>query len=540
VGAVNLLLGVLTMLSCAGYPDGVPPAAPDTSMRALTRASLDLRGVRPSLVELQTVRDDPGALDDLVEIMVQDERFGDRYAELMASVWLTPTTESDHGQATYPVTDVYAMLESIGQEPLRLIGHVAAEDLPFTEVVTADWSVIDHHLAEFYPTDYPAGETGWRVVHYTDDRPAAGILATNGLWWRYDSTQSNANRGRANAVSRTLLCHDFLEQEIAGDRDLDLLDEDAVATAVQEAPACVACHATLDPLASYFWGFYNHFNFSPAEQSHYHPERELDWEIYGGSAPSYPGAEGGGLRELGLALAQDPRFIECAVERTWEQLMARPAGLGDIDTLSRHREAFLEGGLTARSLVASIIEDPAYQAIDPTVERALAAKLVTPDLFAAELEDLTGYRFTSGDRDAFATDLFGMRTMAGGLGAGFDIEAVVAPTPTTALVVERIAQAAAWHVAAHDLAAHDASSGDAVLLTRLQWDETPSENASRFNAQLRDLHLRVLSRDLADDAPRMQDARALWTAVEAAGGSKVDAWAAVLTWMFRDPDFLIY
>ena len=48
------------------------------------------------------------------------------------------------------------------------------------------------------------------MARYQDGRPAAGVLATNGLWWRYRSTASNANRKRANQASRILLCQDYL------------------------------------------------------------------------------------------------------------------------------------------------------------------------------------------------------------------------------------------------------------------------------------------------------------------------------------------
>ena len=56
-------------------------------------------------------------------------------------------------------------------------------------------------------------------ARYTDGRPAAGVLATNGLWWRYTTTDSNMNRTRAAAISRLLLCEDFMARPVsfAGD-----------------------------------------------------------------------------------------------------------------------------------------------------------------------------------------------------------------------------------------------------------------------------------------------------------------------------------
>lgn len=518
------VLVALTLAGCAPKSE-VDPAAATAAARALTRGSLDLRGVRPSVAELAAVRADPASLNDALKGFVDEPSFGLRYAEMMAGVWGTPVTQSDHEQATYPVADVYAMLESIGQEPLRVLARVANDDLPYTELVTGDWTVLNPELAAFYPSDYPNGGEGWQVAHYTDQRPQAGVLSTNGMWWRYDSTQANANRGRANAVSRILLCRDYLAVNIDGDRDLDLLDEEAVLDALRTAEACVTCHAGLDPMASFFWGFYNHFNFSPAEQSTYHPERELDWETYNGVPPSYYGQPGQTLADLGRAIAADPRYVECAVERTAEQLWSRPASLADSDALLRHREAFLAGGLTLRALVTSVVTDPAYQAASGGAD----GKLVTPELFVSQLEGLTGFRFRIEDRDAFATDLLGMRTLAGGLGHGFDEETVVAPTPTAALVFQRVAEAAAWHAA-------ESPSGTAldgfVLRAR------PGEPL--FEEQIDTLFQRVLSQPASALPADVEIAEGLWSAVEEATGSPRDAWAAVLAWTLRHPDFLVY
>ena len=46
-----------------------------------------------------------------------------------------------------------------------------------------------------------------------------GILATNALYDRWRSTGFNYNRGRANMISRALLCHDFLASDIVDRHD---------------------------------------------------------------------------------------------------------------------------------------------------------------------------------------------------------------------------------------------------------------------------------------------------------------------------------
>ena len=132
----------------------------------------------------------------------------------------------------------------------------------------------------------------------------------NTSWWRYTSTASNANRKRANAISRIFLCNDYLSRPIEFDRDLDLTDEDAVTDALQNDPACVNCHVSLDPLAGYLWGFWWFIDDNPADMSSYHPERELLRDDYSGVATA-------------------PPHLECSDGITFMQ--TNPDSLGDCD-----------------------------------------------------------------------------------------------------------------------------------------------------------------------------------------------------------------
>ena len=45
-------------------------------------------------------------------------------------------------------------------------------------------ALADEHLAGLWPIDRPAGTSGWQPSRYNDDRPGAGVLSTNSLWWR--------------------------------------------------------------------------------------------------------------------------------------------------------------------------------------------------------------------------------------------------------------------------------------------------------------------------------------------------------------------
>ncbi|MEQ1501422.1 MAG: DUF1549 domain-containing protein, partial [Myxococcota bacterium] len=293
--------------------DGQAPAAdpvrvPIDPVKLARRASLDLRGRPPTAEEYRAVLADPTAIEASIDGWLADDGFADRIVDLYGEIWLTRTEDFPFSSYDLHVDDEVAFDRAIGEEPLRIVARVAAEDLPYTDVVTADWTMADETLAAAFPIDRPDG-AGWLPSRYTDGRPAAGALATTGLMWRYTSTASNANRKRANQVSRILLCADYLTRPIAFDRNVDLLDEGAVLDALTTNPACVNCHASLDPLAGYFYGFWSYVEDSAIEASVYHPDREAVWADVTGVAPAYYGQPGASLADLGRQIAADPRFV---------------------------------------------------------------------------------------------------------------------------------------------------------------------------------------------------------------------------------------
>jgi hypothetical protein len=528
------------LAACAPQePAPEPVAARELDAAALlTRTSIDLRGVRPSVADLDRVASDPSALDALVDEYLRDPRFEDRVADLFSEVWLT---RSEQFQVNFEAFDTggvpYAeLVRSVGEQPLRTVAYVAAHDLPITDLTTADWTVADPNLAAVWPVDYPAGETGWQRVAWTDGRPAAGVLASNTLYWRYPSTDSNANRKRANQVSRILLCHDYLTRPIDFDRNVNLLDEGAVQDALRDNPGCVNCHATLDPFAAYFFGFWT-YEFTANEVSNYHPSREALWADYLDTAPGFYGEPGSSLNDLGWQIAADGRFPQCLVSQVTELLLRRDVDLLDADRLTEHREALL-ADRTLRPLFRSVVTSPEYRAAESDPEgRNVPAKMVTPDLLATTVEDLTGFRWigTQG-QDLLRTDLAGFQTLAGGAD-GLTVTATARePNTTVLLVQERFAEAAADFVVEHDLAEPSA----ARLFTAIDFTETPDTDRDAMVAQIRALHRRVLGRDVAADGPEVAANLELWGELYALDGDVPRAWTGLLTALLRDPDFLFY
>jgi hypothetical protein len=504
------------LLVLAGCTPDVPSEEPRLSPTALlARISLDLRGVRPSLEELAAVEADPDALSRLADSYLEDPRFGDRVADLFALAYRTRLDRFTPDAAEFGMDAASdpAFQAAIGDEPLRLLAYIAMNDRPWTEIATADYTMANEVLAQAWPVAYPEGATGWQPVSWTDGRPPAGVLSTNGLWWRYTSTMENYNRGRANAASRILLCQDFLARPVSFPRSDAAPGSEELLAQTATDPSCTPCHYPLDPLGSFFYGFdyfYEPYYMTPEYNRH----AEQGWLGGTGLAPSYFGQPASGLDQLGALIAADPRFVSCTVEQVFEGLLHREAEVGEFGRLVSHREAFLDGDLRLKALVRSMIADDVYTGRSDAFTR----KLLPAEILASAVEDLTGYRWRAAGYDLLTTDTTGFRTLAGGFDGSAVTQPIRRPNPTVVLVQQRLAELAApWAVE------HASENG-------LFGDADPDETIDL-------LFRRTLSRP--PTPAEALEARALWDVVQAEVDTD-EARAAVLTLLLRHPDFLLY
>ena len=317
---------------------------------------------------------------------------------------------------------------------------------------------------------------------------------------------------------------------------MNLLDQSAVNEAVKTNEGCVACHNTLDPFASYLWGFY-YFNYdSRDDTTYYHPEREQYWQSTSGVSPAYYGQPGYDLPDLGAQIAADGRLPQCIVEQSFELLLQRESTLDDTTELSALREGFLDEGLRLKPLFAAVIASDAYRGAPTEDSRMASRKLLSSDQLGTVLEDLTGFRFTYYGYDMLQTDTYGLRTLAGGVDGVYSTRPADQPTATMVLVHERLAQAAAAYVVDNDRANPD----EAKLFTEVSLAATPDSDPEGFTAQLQLLHLRLFGERIEADGPEMEANLTLWRDLYAAEGSPSAAWRDLLSTLMRDPAFLLY
>ncbi len=556
----TMLCGSLLLASCSGTSGEGEPSpgegqpedsgnvaqaevrVPLEGPRLLRRLSLDLRGVLPTDAELDAVVADPDALDGLVLEWLEEPAFEERLVHLLAEQWHTRVDEflilyRDYPQIADDSQVEYAFERSVGEEPLRLAARIVAEDRSWAEVVTSDTTVANELLAEIWPLEREEGE-GWTEARYTDGRPAMGILATNGLWWRYFTTVTNYNRGRVAALTRMLICVDYAGRTISFSESDALAAGAEVEDALRQSPPCMGCHSSIDPVASVLFGFWPANEYNVDEVDHYHPEREALGPELLQVEPAWYGDPVVSPGELGAHIARDPRFSRCAVDTFAQGLWDRTLSVDDEVVLSQLDTDFQADELRVKPLIAELVRQPAYtvggltaDADAATAERAQTLRMLTPDQLQSVFTDLSGLVWTYGGYQQLDNDTKGYRILGGGVDGEEVGRPQRVPSLTSMLVDQRAAEAAAYKLVAAELGA----GSEARILDSANLDTQPDDAA--FTEQLDSLRWRLLA--LKSDEQWNSQLTTLWEAVEAEDGPEA-AWRAVVAASLQDPYFIGY
>ena len=167
--------------------------------------------------------------------------------------------------------------------PLELIAYVVENDLPYTEILTADYVMANPMAAAAYgastrfddPTD-PYEFKPSRIVSYyregdglerecddvgcyisdpgplSTDYPHVGVLNTHAFLQRYPTTATNRNRARARWTYYHFLGRD-VEKSASRTTDPEALEDTNNPT--MHNRACTVCHSVLDPVAGAFQNY---------------------------------------------------------------------------------------------------------------------------------------------------------------------------------------------------------------------------------------------------------------------------------------------
>ena len=169
------------------------------------------------------------------------------------------------------------------RSPLELIAHVVENDLPYTDILTADYIMANPQTAKAYgaTTEFNALDDVYefkpsQIASYyrncdgkvVEDRqfgrffvdpgpcgtdyPHAGVLNTGAFLKRYPTTATNRNRAR----SRWAYYHFLgLDIEKSASRTTDPVALSDTNNPTMNNPACTVCHTVMDPVAGAFQNY---------------------------------------------------------------------------------------------------------------------------------------------------------------------------------------------------------------------------------------------------------------------------------------------
>ncbi len=405
--AVETLLAGLTPaevpsqdINGVGFFDGVKLASPEETLR---RAAIILAGRLPTQTELEMAVRDRGFRQAILGLMEgegfhkfllrgandrlhtdafnnglrfeleQLDRHGGYQHPLGAARFLLPeNSTTEQRRAREDFEDKYKV--GLVRAPLELIAHVVENDRPYTEVLTADYTMVNRYTNEVYGSgvtfgtgsealhdfrpgrnngtvlrdaSYRAqgrGSRGWEImahapaVHY----PHAGILTDPAWLNRYPSTETNRNRARARWTYYHFLGVD-IEKSAPRTTDPEALADTDNPTRLNAN--CTVCHNLLDPLA----GAYQNFGDEGLYRDFPGYRCNADYsecDVYGGT-DSLP-------REYKFGAPSDnPNYPPYQPGDTWYRDMLKP-GFGSLEMPSKANRASLQW------LARQIAADPRF------------------------------------------------------------------------------------------------------------------------------------------------------------------------------------
>lgn len=565
VSAVAAVTGV----ACDSDPGSPPPPDPSavtvellSPTDHLLRASMVLRGIRPSPDELKQVAADGDALPGIVDRYLASPEFGATVKDLHnETLWLR-TNDAKYTfrpipGTTFPTGTFQESAEAVSEEPLRLIEHVVMTDRPYSEIVTANYTFANGVAAAIWGLPYTGDGATWQKTSWqqaVEPRPAAGILSSSQLYFRYRSAGANYHRGRANEISRALLCHDYLAADIVVDTSIDLADPEVVANAVVANPSCAGCHQTLDPLGSFLPAFRANIAVGTIDEypvrDMYRANRVDQWKTTTKRPPGFFGVPAQGIDGLGAQIAADPRFARCAAQRFAAYFTERDQGSLPVAWISRLTEAFTASGLNAKALAREIVLSDEFRAShvaagqgeagDAAAEEVVGLQKIRPEQLDRMMQDLTGFRWqtnatskiagvTVGVASLLQSDAVGFRALAGGIDSLF----VTLPSHTynavASLVLRRLAAEAAGFAVTADFAQPNRAARKLLTLVDAT-TRTPAE----LRAQLAALHLRLYGQLDAADSAEVDLTYGLFADTLAATNDVPRAWKTTIAAMLQD------
>ena len=291
---------------------------PTDAQRAATEANGQL-GLEASLAEMMR---DPGFTQRMIELY-NDHFLTDKYLGRENAIELLDEEEWPNlrwFESRFPGDDDKALLtnDSLAREPLELIAHVIRSERPFTEILTASYTMANSFSAMSLIAlpDIPVGlgdnPEGFQEVH-VPGIPHAGILTSAMFLNRFPTSDTNINRHRSRMAYLFFLDIDINQ---FGNRPVDA-SSDFGENPTLNNPDCTVCHTTMDPVAGLFMNWNENGEYS-GEGEWFGPDYILPPGFNGEALPD--GSRRNALQWFAQRVAQNPRFAQATLKTVFQGL----------------------------------------------------------------------------------------------------------------------------------------------------------------------------------------------------------------------------
>ena len=409
---------------------------------------------------------------------------------------------------------------SVAREPLELINYVIRNDRPYTEILTADYMLLNPFSAKVYGADVDFDDE-WDPNEFREVRldgfPHAGILTSPMFLNRYPTTPTNRNRHRARMVYKFFMATDILQK---ADRPVDptkIRDHNPTMNNEQ----CTICHASVDPMAGAFLNWDDRGRF--IESSLWFDDMRPPGF---GEADVPPDEWGSSLAWLAKEIVQDDRFALSAVQQMYTGLVGRDPVVNPTDQSDPQFDAKLEyynleqaflrtitddfvaSGYKTKTIVPGIVKSAFYRADTVSEEltedetAALAplgtTRLLTPEELHHKLVAVMGrpWQYRQQDRNQLL-DTREYRFFYGGMDSDNITTRITEPNGMMANIQLRMANEMACYSVARDFAR---APTDRLLFPHVELNYTPEDDngfpipqaEDTIRKNIRYLHYRIL------------------------------------------------
>jgi len=309
----------------------------------------------------------------------------------------------------------------LAEEPLEIIANVVVKDRPYSEILTANYTMVSQYTDESYNTGLNLAAGQWREAQnkgqdaktnstfYKDATgatritsfPHAGVLSTWSYLSKYGTTATNRNRARARYTMLNFLGFDIQKSATRALSISDVADE---VNPTMNNPACTVCHKIMDPIAGTFKYFHERVGYKAngadsLDRRYRNKNRGVDWyqnmRLAGyGSALAPAGADP--LQWVAQRIVEDNRFATGAVKFWWfavfgEDVLNESAPRNQLDTqtalINKLADKF-RPNLNLKQLLADMMMTDTFRASKKT-DATMADSLLSINMGGRRL--LSGY-----------------------------------------------------------------------------------------------------------------------------------------------------